>query len=144
MGWTDSHLHQFIVSDIRYGVSEPDWEDGTISESGVRIGELLKKPKDWLVYEYDFGDSWEHRVELDKIVPFSPRIVTPACTGGRKSCPPEDVGGVWGYSEFLEIYRDRKHTEHENRVAWVGEYFDPEKFDMDEVNEILLEEHGTA
>ena len=59
VGWTDSHLHQFIVGDVFYGEPEPEWEDRTIPEQGVRIGSLLKKPKDWIVYEYDFGDSWQ-------------------------------------------------------------------------------------
>lgn len=107
MGWTDSHLHQFLVGDVRYGVPEPDWNDGTILESGIRVGELLKKSKDWIVYEYDFGDSWEHRVELEKINPFTVEAITPICAGGRKSCPPEDVGGVWGYSDFLDAYKER-------------------------------------
>jgi len=144
MGWTDSHLHQFIVGNTRYGVPDPDWDDGTIPEASMRVGDLLKKPKDWIIYEYDFGDSWGHRIELEKILSFTPDIVMPVCTGGRKCCPPEDVGGVWGYSEFLEVYRDNNHPEHEEMLEWVGEYFDPENFDLDEVNEILSEEHGTA
>src|SRR5210317_574177 len=65
MGWTDTHLHQFIVNESRYGVPDPDWEDGTISEKGIRIGSLLKTPKDQIIYEYDFGDGWEHELELE-------------------------------------------------------------------------------
>ena len=144
MGWTDSHLHQFIFGDVFYGEPDPDWDDGTILENRVRIGSLLKRSKDWIVYEYDFGDSWEHRIELEKIVPFSPEIITPSCTGGRRGCPPEDVGGVWGYAQFLETYKDNKHPEHEEMLEWIGEYFDPDKFDIDEINEILGVEYGTA
>lgn len=144
MGWTDSHLHQFIIGDIRYGIPDPDWDDGTIPENGIRIGSILKKPKDWLVYEYDFGDGWEHRVKLEKALPFDPEAVTPLCIEGQKSCPPEDVGGVWGYSDFLEAYKDRSHPEHDNMMEWVGEYFDPDEFNVDVVNAILREEHGTA
>jgi hypothetical protein len=144
MGWTDSHLHQFVVGDVRYGIPDPDWDDETICEKDVRIGSALKKPKDWLVYEYDFGDGWEHRVELEKVLPFSPDTDTPVCTGGKNSCPPEDVGGVWGYSDFLEAYKDSSHPEHENVMEWVGEYFDPNEFNIDVVNALLREERGTA
>ena len=144
MGWTDSHLHQFLVGDIRYGDPDPDWDTGMISEAGIRVRDILREPKDWIIYEYDFGDSWEHRVELEKKMPFSPEIVTPKCTGGRKGCPPEDVGGIWGYSEFLEAYRDNNHPEHEDLIEWAGEFFDPDSFDLDEINEILSAEHGVA
>jgi len=144
MGWTDSHLHQFIVGDAYYGEPDPDWDDRIIPEKGVRISSLLKKDKQWLVYEYDFGDSWEHRIELEKILPYNPETITPICTGGRRGCPPEDVGGVWGYAEFLKVYKDSNNPEHEEMLEWVGEYFDPENFDMDETNHILKVEHGTA
>jgi hypothetical protein len=144
MGWTDSHLHQFIVGDVCYGIPDPDWEDGTVSEVGIQLGKILKKPKDWLVYEYDFGDGWEHRVEVEKIFPYSSDTTTPVCIGGENNCPPEDVGGVWGYAEFLEAYKDSAHPEHENMREWIGEYYDPDDFNIDVVNAIFAEEHGTA
>ncbi len=144
MGWTDTHLHQFIANESRYGVPDPDWDDGTVPESGVRIGSLLKKPKDHIVYEYDFGDGWEHRLEVEKVLPFTPESIIPACIAGKNCCPPEDVGGVWGYSDFLEAYKDNEHTEHENMKKWIGGFFDPTEFDLDEINQVLREEHGTA
>ena len=61
MGWTDSHLHQFVAGDETFGVPDPDFEVGTRSEEGIRIGSLLKKEKEWITYEYDFGDGWEHK-----------------------------------------------------------------------------------
>lgn len=137
MGWTDSHLHQFLVNDKRYGVPDPDWNDGTITEDGVRIGSLLKNPKDHIIYEYDFGDGWEHRLELEKILPFSTSAKIPSCIAGENSCPPEDVGGVWGYSEFLEAYTDSHHPEHENMKEWIGEEFDPTEFELDVINQVL-------
>lgn len=62
------------------------------------------------------------------------------CIGGRLGCQSEDVGEVWGYKEFLDVYNDKKHSGHEERMEWVGEYFDPERFDLTEVNEILSPE----
>lgn len=137
MGWTDSHLHQFIAGEARYGAPDPDWEDGTIPERGVRVGTLLKKEKQWITYEYDFGDGWEHRVVLEKVFPYESGARAPKCIAGRRGCPPENVGGIWGYAEFLEAYKDSSHPEHEEMVEWAGEYFDPERFDVSEVNEIL-------
>jgi hypothetical protein len=137
MGWTDTHLHQFVVADERFGVPDPDFEDGIIPENGIRIGSLLKKEKQWITYEYDFGDGWEHKIVLEKILPYTPGKIVPKCIGGRRGCPPEDVGGVWGYKEFLTAYKDKTHPEHEEMVEWAGEYFDPERFDPAEINQIF-------
>ncbi|MDH3772331.1 MAG: plasmid pRiA4b ORF-3 family protein [Nitrospirota bacterium] len=137
MGWEDSHLHQFVVGDARYGVPDPEFDDGIIPEESIRISSLLKKEKEWIAYEYDFGDGWEHNIVLEKILPYTLGETVPKCVAGRRGCPPEDVGGVWGYQEFLEIYKDPKHPEHERMVEWAGEYFDPERFDQAEINEIF-------
>jgi len=138
MGWTDSHLHMFVAGGRQYGIPDPDFGDGTIPEKGVRIGTLLKKAKDSLVYEYDFGDGWEHKVTLEKIIDATLGQTVPKCITGRRGCPPEDVGGIWGYEEFLKAYTDRNHPEHQEYVEWAGAYFDPERFDPAEANEILL------
>ncbi len=140
MGWTDSHLHQFIAGGKRYGEPDPEFDDARIDESGVPIGSLLKKEKHSIVYEYDFGDGWEHKVTLEKRLPSHSIEEVPRCIGGRRGCPPEDVGGVYGYMNFLQIYSDEAHPEHEEMVEWAGEYFDPERFDVAEVNDILAGE----
>ncbi len=137
MGWTDSHMHQFIANGVFYGTPEPEFDFDVTPEYDVRIGAILKQEKDWLIYEYDFGDSWEHKIVLEKILPFNPKEQLPKCVTGRRGCPPEDVGGIWGYQEFLEAYNDTSHPEHEEMKEWAGEYFHPELFDKDEVNEIF-------
>ena len=137
MGWTDSHMHQFTVGNERYGVPNPDFMDGTKPEGRIRIGVLLKEEKQWIIYEYDFGDGWEHKLMLEKILPYKSGDIEPKCIGGKRGCPPEDVGGPWGYMSFLEIYNDKTHPEHEEMVEWVGDYFDPERFDPNEINEIF-------
>ncbi len=140
MGWTDSHLHQFVAGEETFGVPDPDFEVGTRSEDGIRIGSLLKKEKEWITYEYDLGDGGEHTIVLEKILSYRAGERVPKCISGRRGCPPEDVGGIWGYKEFLEAYNDKKHPEHEEMVEWAGDYFDPERFDLAEVNEILSAE----
>jgi len=138
MGWTDSHLHQFIIGKTYYG--EPDHEFGfsrTLSEKKVKLSHLPLKEKSKFIYEYDFGDGWEHVILIEKILPVTEGSKPPVCLKGKGACPPEDIGGIWGYYEFLEAIGDPGHPEHENMIEWVGENFDPEPFDVEEVNQYL-------
>jgi Plasmid pRiA4b ORF-3-like protein len=89
------------------------------------------------VYEYDFGDGWEHVVLLEKVLPPEQGVDYPRCTAGKRACPPEDVGGVWGYESFLETIRDPSHPEHDDMLEWAGGEFDPEQFDLNAANEAL-------
>ena len=93
------------------------------------------------IYEYDFGDSWQHEIVLEKTLEPEPGITYPRCIEGERACPPEDVGGIWGYAEFLDAISDPNHEDHDERVEWVGGEFDPEKFSVDKVNKELGELH---
>lgn len=139
MGWEDYHLHEFIVGRTRYGVSDPEFGEDVMSETGARLDTLLKKDNDDMFYTYDFGDGWEHKIALEKILPYQADLKLPLCVTGKCCCPPEDVGGIWGYQHFLQVISDAKHPEHEEMLEWAGDDFDPERFDKDEVNEIF---HG--
>jgi len=143
MGWTNSHLHQFISGKSRYGMVDPefgmDWDDELQDELNFKVKDLLKSEGDSIVYEYDFGDGWEHKVTLEKVLPFDKYQFLPCCIKGKRGCPPEDVGGVWGYSDFLEKWIDENHLEHEDLKEWAGDYFFPEIFNQIETNEILEE-----
>jgi len=136
MGWEDAHLHQFKHGDSRYGVPDGEGFLPTISEADVRLDTLLRAPKERLIYEYDFGDSWEHVVLLEKVLPAGPEITPLQCTGGRRACPPEDVGGIWGYTEMLEALEDPDDPENAERLEWLGE-LDPTFFDSAVVNRQL-------
>jgi hypothetical protein len=103
----------------------------------IKISDLLKKEKDKIVYEYDFGDGWEHDVLLEKILPGDEKLKFPVCLEGKMACPPEDCGGVWGYSDLLEILKQPKHEEYDSYIEWLGGEFDPEHFDKEAVNRIL-------
>lgn len=136
MGWENSHLHMFRKGERRYVVPHPFDDDfGTLGLDArkVRIGQLLRKPKDWIAYLYDFGDSWRHRVTLQKILPFDPSVRLPSCISGKRSCPPEDSGGLWGYYEMLHALDDPGHERHEDMVDWIGS-FDPDEFSLADVN----------
>jgi hypothetical protein len=137
MGWYDYHLHQFTVGQIRYGVPDPDDFEEVRDERRVKLNQLLTEPKQKLIYEYDFGDSWEHVVLLEKALLPEQGVDYPRCTAGKRAGPPEDVGGVWGYDSFLEAIRDPQHPEHDQMLEWVGGEFDPEEFDLAALNEAL-------
>jgi hypothetical protein len=137
MGWTDSHLHQFKLRDTYYGVPHPDYFHEVKDEKTARLNQLVSRPKAKLVYEYDFGDSWEHEIVLEKALPPEPGVQYPVCITGKRACPPEDCGGVWGYAGFLEAVQNPDHPEHGDMMEWIGGSFDPEAFDLDAVNRAL-------
>jgi hypothetical protein len=139
MGWTDSHLHGFTIGEQNYGDPKND-EFGGLgikNEIHFRLKQLGLHEKASFSYEYDFGDSWEHTLLIEKILPAEKGVYYPVCLAGKRACPPEDVGGVWGYVDFLQIISDPKHKDHDEFLEWIDGDFDPEEFDLDEVNENL-------
>jgi len=138
MGWSEVHPHQFTAGTRQFGVPDEDFGDSLTTERGIRIGSLLKSENQTISYEYDFSDAWEHTILLEKILPYKPGESGPACINGSRCCPPEDVGGAWGYKEFLEAYTDPEHPDHKERTEWARRYFDPERFDITEVNKRLM------
>lgn len=143
LGWTDSHLHQFISGRTTYGTSVDefggDLEMEGEEETQYKLSQLLKREKDSLNYEYDFGDGWEHKIVLEKILPYDGSVKVPTCIKGKRACPPEDCGGIWGYQNFLEAIQDPSHPEHQEMLEWIGGEFDPEFFDIEEANSTLIE-----
>ena len=140
MGWTNSHLHHFKVGETYYSLPTPykDWDELEERDSRkVRLDQIAPRAKMKFMYEYDFGDSWEHDVVVEKILPPDAALKHPVCLKGKGACPPEDVGGVWGYAEFLEAINDPNHEEHDMYLEWVGGEFDPEAFDLEAVNKAL-------
>jgi len=136
MGWSDYHLHQFIIDEEYYGEPHPDYGSEMKDEKKVKLFHVASQG-DKFAYEYDFGDSWWHVILVEKILRPEPGIDYPRLLKGKRACPPEDVGGVWGYEEFLEAIRDPCHREHREMLEWVGGEFDPEELDKGEINQAL-------
>jgi hypothetical protein len=143
MDWDDYHLHEFQVVKpsrgeiVSIGVPHPDYgfpifDEPILDEAKQKIRNYFTAENPSAIYRYDFGDQWEHMVELEKILPRQEGPY-PRCTGGKRACPPEDCGGVWGYMRLLETLKTPDHEEYEDMVEWVGEDFDPEYFDVSEV-----------
>jgi hypothetical protein len=141
MGWYDCHLHQFKAHGAYYGTRDRDlgigWGVEVRSERAAKLSQIAPTEKSRFTYEYDFGDSWEHDILVEKIMPPEEGVSYPICIKGKRACPPEDVGGIWGYDSFLEAMQDPKHPEHEDMLEWVGGSFDPEEFDLEGVNRAL-------
>ena len=137
MGWLGGHLHQFEQGGVYYGPRDPEELTPSRPEARALLSTLLRRPKDRLRYDYDFGDDWRHNVVLEKVIGHEPSSSIVECLTGRRSCPPEDCGGPWGYSELLGILADPSHPDHEERVQWCGPYFQPEEFDLAQVNVAL-------
>jgi hypothetical protein len=135
-GWQDAHLHAFEIDGRRY--SRPDFElwDEAADEGKARLRDLAARPGTRLGYTYDFGDSWEHNVLVEKILP-SDGVPHAVCLTGRRAGPPEDCGGVWGHAELCEILANPDHPDHAERVKWLGHPYDPAAFDKDTVNAAL-------
>lgn len=129
MGWYGDHLHQFEASGKRYGDPDPDWGARVIDERGRKLAGVLPTVGAKLRFDYDFGDGWEHDVVVEAVEPVERGVTYPLCLAGARACPPDDCGGPWGYGELLEALANPRHPDHEDRVDWIGEEFDPEHFD---------------
>lgn len=140
MGWTNSHLHSFTIYGEEYGVPMPEFDaDGfaPFDEKKSKLSKVIFGEKFKFSYLYDFGDSWEHEILVEKVLEADPQIDYPICIKAKRACPPEDCGGTWGYQNFLEIIQDPEHPEHEEMLEWVGGSFDPEDAELDEANQQL-------
>lgn len=137
-GWSDSHLHQFRVGSSVYAVHTEDWDtdDGDTDEAEVSVFDAFHGERRGF-YDYDFGDSWHHEVVVESESSIPGALKHAVCLDGQNRCPPEDVGGVDGYAEFLGAISDPAHEEHDELLAWVGGSFDPEDFDLAAANAAL-------
>jgi hypothetical protein len=135
MGWWDAHLFEFDTGDDRIGEPDPDWDDAPVTAArGVRLASLLRRGVRRFTYLYDFGDHWEHLVEVKREIPLLPGEDAPILLAGERRCPPEDVGSLSGFEEFLEAMADPKHPEHEAMTIWYGGPFDPADIDAERIN----------
>lgn len=169
MGWEEAHLHQFVLRgkrptrqereamlrgklafevDARVLNNERCFSDPSFGledvedEFDVRLCDVAPAAKSKLFYQYDFGDSWEHEVRVEKLVAPEPGTPILQCLAGEGACPPEDSGGVWGYYDKLDALKDPGHEYHDEAVEWLGEDYDPAAFDLAAVNREMAEMSG--
>jgi hypothetical protein len=137
MGWYNYHLYNFDVGFENFTDTETAAELGSKNATRHKIDRYIRHEGEKALYEYDFGDSWEHELLLEKIVPAEPGVHYPRCLKGKRNCPPEDCGGPWGYANMLEALADPNHPEFEMYQEWLGDEFDPEEFSLEDINEML-------
>lgn len=138
MGWYDDHLHEFEIAGRRYSIETQDYgfRPPVLSTSRVRLLKALEGKRTFS-YLYDFGDSWQHKIKLEKTLPWQDGAA-PVCVGGANASPPEDIGGVGGYFNFIDAISDPSHPDHADMCEYFGADFDPTHFDVAEVNQRLL------
>jgi len=135
-GWLDYHLHEFEIGGLSYGdpeqIGQPEFvgDRHGLDESMVQLLDFSRAEQIGFVYLYDFGDHWMHRVEFERQLVLEPAPRAATCVDGARARPPEDVGGVGGYENFLEIIADPAHPEYQDTKRWAGGHFDPEWFDL--------------
>ncbi len=135
MGWENCHLHDFSVGHVRYG--DTDNTDDVVDENRMTLNRMVKSGVTRFTYTYDFGDDWEHGIVIEKPPLSAEGKSSPACVAGKRNCPPEDCGGIWGYQDLLGILADPAHPDHEERLEWIGGEFDPEAFSVEDADAAL-------
>jgi hypothetical protein len=140
MGWNDSHLHKFRIEnpvskkEEQIGIPEDELDNKIIAGWKESINNWFNLNNKTALYIYDFGDNWIHSIKLEEILPFDENIKYPRCIGGERACPPDDVGGVSGYYEFVEIMKNPSHPTHKEMTEWIdSDNFDPVQFDFRKV-----------
>lgn len=138
MGWNNSHLHDFRIKGREIGMVDdgyleefPELED----ETKIYLRDLSLEEKETFNYRYDFGDCWEHVIYVENIS--NGKLLMPICTDGEKACPPDDCGGVRGYTNLLEILKNPSHPEYRDYREWLPQRFNPNRFSLDAVNKEL-------
>jgi hypothetical protein len=138
MGWSNSHLYEIRAGDVGWGDPDPDWRDGPLDASKARLVDAIEDVgTKTLRYLYDFGDGWEHTIKIERIIEAVPGIAYTRLVEAAGRCPPEDVGGPWGYAELLEAIADPKHERHAELKGWIEDDFDPNVVDTDGLDNAL-------
>ena len=133
MGWEDRHLHRFEIGDHAYVADDIELDGDEIDEDSVLLAEVIEQPMRF-AYLYDFGDGWAHEVVVESIQPLPTALKFAVCLDGQRACPPEDCGGVGGFTEFLQAMSDPGHRDHDHYAGWIGRPFDPEEFSVAATN----------
>jgi hypothetical protein len=130
MGWTNSHLYEIRAGDVGWGISDHDWGAGPLDARKARLGDVLEDVgTKTLRYVYDFGDGWDHTIKIERLLDPVPGVAYPRLIEAAGRCPPEDVGGPWGYAELLQAIRDPQHERHAEFKEWIADDFNPNVVD---------------
>ena len=136
MGWTNSHLYEICAGGASWGTPDPELD--FLDARKTRLIDVLEDVgTKTLRYIYDFGDGWEHTIKVERITDAVPGIAYPILIDAIGHCPPEDVGGPWGYAEFLEAIHDPEHEQHVEFSEWIGVPFDPNDANANQLSQMV-------
>jgi len=135
MGWENAHMHEFVIAKQRYGILHTGWTwFGPKDEIRVQLGQVVRKPRTSFLYEYDFGDQWQHDVEFLNTVDPGLAHTNLSCLNGQGKCPPEDCGGIDAYQDMLCILDNPQHPDYPDVRQYLGKRFNPAAFSKSNVN----------
>lgn len=137
MGWLGGHLHEFDVDGTAYGDPRESEPGECLNEAKYTLQTLITGEKQVIRYTYDFGDDWEHKIVVEKILPPAERVLYPVCVAGKRAAPPEDCGGMPGYYNLLDAMENTDHPDRDELLEWLDEDYDPDTFSLDVINERL-------
>lgn len=135
-GWTNSHLYNFDVNGILFSMPDKEFEHNDLDVKN-KVTEFLIEKGQKAFYTYDFGDNWEHEIEIVDVLKKEKGTRYPKCLDGRRNGPPEDCGGAPGYEDVIDALTGKDKSEYEDLLEWLGDY-DPEEFDIDKINKAIL------
>lgn len=134
IGWTNSHLYEFRAGGAGWGVPDPDFGDGPLPAAKTTLFDVVEDTGARTIrYLYDFGDGWDHVIRIERIGDADPQARYPCLVAAEGRCPPEDVGGPWGYADFLTAIADPAHEDHNHMLNWCGGAFDPDAPDIEQI-----------
>jgi hypothetical protein len=134
MGWQDEHLWELVIARQLYGPQSDEWGmNQAVDASTVRLRDVLAPRRTRIDYMYDFGDSWCHQLVVDKKRKGQVGLAYPRLVGGERACPPEDCGGIWGYSAILEDKAEPLEADDEDFEGPYEDY-DPDALDLDKIH----------
>ena len=130
VGWTNTHLYEIRARDVGWGIPDRDRGDGPLDARKASLGDVSEDVgTKTLRYLYDFGDGWEHTIKVEHLIDPEPGALYPRLIEASGRCPPEDIGGPWGYAEFLEAIGNPKHERHDEFKEWLADDFNPNLVD---------------
>jgi hypothetical protein len=132
MPFENSHLLLFDVGDRRYGIPDREWGHvhETLDAKNIKLGALVERGVSAFSYTYDFGDDWRHSVTIENVTAADPTLDYPRFVDGSRRAPPEDVGGIPGFDEFLDAMTKPHHPDHQRLTEWYGGSFDPDDLNL--------------
>lgn len=131
MAWQDCHLFEFTVGAKVYGLPDSEWDYRRKSYKAklAKLATFVAQGVGDFCYVYDMGDNWEHSITIEAIEPVDATQKYPRFIDGARRAPPEDVGGVPGYYEFIDAISKPRHREHKRMLEWYGRPYDPDDID---------------